>query len=852
MNISIKRLGDTEIRRLRLTISKSPNLFISNTQTKRTLVTPLTIGTGLVILLTLWLAVTRPAAAQELPADLRLLAWSPDGSFLLGTSPGQVVTRADGASQRARIIWRLPTSNDPAQRLAEGLEPQLSADGDQIVFTPLNAPDPNTRLAINVETGEIEPVEVGSLADPTVSLPGDPDGKLYTSPDGSRRAILVNQFFQAELWVGEAKQPVALVLRRDGEIFSDLSWSPDGAAIALIITPLGSQVDTAGELWRVDLDGGGAMRLSRNNAVDRSPVWRADGRELAVVRNEAWVTVPADALLVEKFAVDEPASISPADSPIGAQAQLTPPATIKVIHHAGNICRSVPVGQIDTIPFEEYVKRVVPHEVIASWPAATLRAQAVAARTYGWDKILENSGDAYHVTDWVDNQYMCDTTETATNQAVDDTTGEYLAYNGQIITAMFSAENSSPTKTNNNVNYLQAVDDPVSFGQTRNGHGYGMGQRGAQRWAAWHGWSYQTILRHYYRGVTVEQPGGGSDSPPKVELVLPWSNHYLTGNRLYLQLNSSDDSGLINATEVYRSTPTETNLLVSEAGPANSTGYVVDVSSWSEQTLVGNTLVLTAESVDGSSQRTVSPEVVVGLDRVAPTGLLTTATTLVGSTIITDSPVVSLTLSAEDDTSGPSYLALGNQNWLWEESTFTREAVGGQPVGRWVSDGAALDGQALQATTAADPAGAWQSSDITLSPAQPYRAYVRLKAGSVSLADEVVRLEMIDRSDGELIGLRRLRGVDFRAANRYQEFHVDFDTSTGVAGPIALRIIFLDVSDVSLDRLVVLEYPTAFTTKPSYSAGNFRIKVIDGAGNVSEDLLVTPRSATYVPVVLKH
>lgn len=808
------------------------------------------LRTCLFVLITTLLWFIRPAAAQEPPADLQLLAWSPGGDFLLGATPGQVITLANGSSQLSQVIWQIPTTGDPARRLAEGLEPQLSSDGRWVVFTPINAPDPTTRIAIDVTTGAMGPVEVGLLAAPDLSLPDDPAGRVYRSPDGTKRAILVNQFFQAELWVGEANQPAELKLRREGDLFSDLSWSPDGQSVALIITPLGSQVDTAGELWRVDLDDGDARQLSRNNAVDRSPVWRADGRELAVVRNEAWVIVPADELVSETLAVDESASISPANAPIGAQAQLTPPATIRVIHHASNTCRSVPVGQIDTIAFEEYVKRVVPNEVYPSWPADTLRAQAVAARTYGWDKYLQNPGGSYHVTDWVNNQYMCDNTVASTNQAVDDTAGEYLAYNGQIITAMFSAENSSPTKTNSNVNYLQAVDDPVSFGQTRNGHGYGMGQWGAQRWANQHGWSYQAILRHYYSGVTIEQPGG-SDAAPKVALIRPWSNQYLTGNRLFLQINTSDNSGVINATKVYLSTPTETNLLIDEAGPADSAGYVVDVSSWLDQALVSQTLVLTAETVDGGGQRTVSPEVVIGLDRVDPTGLLTTTTTLTGSTIIIDSPVVSLTLTAEDATAGAIDLALGNQDWVWEETDFTREEVGGQPVGEFVSDGAAWDGQALRAAVVDDPGGSWQSSDITLSAQQEYRAYVRLKVSSAELADEVVRLEVIDQADDELIGLRRLRGADFRADDLYQEFSIDFDTSTGVSGAIALRVTFLDAADISLDRFVVLAYPTALTSSPSYSTSNFRMKVIDGAGNVSGDLLVTSGYRVYLPIAIK-
>ncbi|MCB0192343.1 MAG: SpoIID/LytB domain-containing protein, partial [Anaerolineae bacterium] len=440
----------------------------------------------ILILLITWPGFSRPAIAQEPPADLNLLAWSPGGTFLLGTTPGSVITLADGSNQRTYNIWRIPTNGEADRYLAEGLNPHLSADGRQVIFTPLNAADPTIRIAIDVETGVIGPVDVSVLAAPSGALPGDPEGKVYVSPDGSKRAIVVNQFFRAELWVGEANQPAQRILSRDGELFSDLSWSPDGQAVALIITPLGNQIETAGELWRIDLDTAETMRLSQNNAVDRSPVWEADGRRLAVVRNEAWVIVPADRLLTEQFAVATASAVSAADAPIGAQAQLTPPATIRVIHHVGNTCRNVPVGQIDTIAFEDYVKRVVPHEVFPSWPADTLRAQAVAARTYGWDKYLQNPSAAYHVSDWVNNQYMCDDTVASTNQAVDDTSGEYLAYNGQIITAMFSAENSSPTKTNSNAIYLQAVDDPVSFGQTRNGHGYGMGQWGAQRWADQH------------------------------------------------------------------------------------------------------------------------------------------------------------------------------------------------------------------------------------------------------------------------------------------------------------------------------------------------------------------------------
>ena len=577
---------------------------------------------------------------------------------------------------------------------------------------------------------------------------------------------MVNEFFTATLWIGEENAPAQLVLSRDGELFSDLAWRPDGQALAFIRTPLGSQTDTSGEVWRLDLAEGNTLtRLSQNNVVDRSPVWSADGSNLAVVRNEQLVFVPSNQLLVEEFALSEPAVILPESAPIDAAAQLIPPTEIRVIHHASNSCRNVPVGQIDTIPFEDYVKRVVPYEVFPSWPAETLKAQAVAARTYGWDKYLQNPGGSFHVTDWINHQYMCDNTFPSTNQAVDDTSGEYLAYNGQMITAMFSAENSSPTKTNTNVNYLHAVDDPVSFGQTRNGHGYGMGQWGAQRWADQHQWSYQAILRHYYSNITIEESrdeaGTATDvAPPNISLIEPGSNHYITSNNLWLLLNTSDDSGNISQTNSYLTTPSETNLLVGEAGPANQAGYVIDISAWADQALVANTLVLTAEAVDGTGKRGVSPPTTIGLDRVAPTAFLTTATMLSGTTVINDSPVVSLTLTSFDATAGATHIALGRKEWEWQGENLIREEIDEQLVGQVVCDSEALNGLAMQATVANDPPGQWYSAEITLPAPKQYRAYFRVKVGDFTTANEVAQLGVIDNQS------RRSHWIAPSAGNR--------------------------------------------------------------------------------------
>jgi len=55
----------------------------------------------------------------------------------------------------------------------------------------------------------------------------------------------------------------------------------------------------------------------------------------------------------------------------------------------------------------------------------------------------------------------------AVNAAVAATRGQYIAYQGEVIKAFYSAENGSPTRSATGYPYIQAVDDPVSFGRER-------------------------------------------------------------------------------------------------------------------------------------------------------------------------------------------------------------------------------------------------------------------------------------------------------------------------------------------------------------------------------------------------
>lgn len=98
------------------------------------------------------------------------------------------------------------------------------------------------------------------------------------------------------------------------------------------------------------------------------------------------------------------------------------------------------------IPFEDYLKGVVPREMPATWHLEALKAQAIAARTFSIDEagkqtVLDNqSYQVYGGYDWHPN----------TNKAVEDTKGQVLTYNGKLIGAFFSSSNGGMTESNAN------------------------------------------------------------------------------------------------------------------------------------------------------------------------------------------------------------------------------------------------------------------------------------------------------------------------------------------------------------------------------------------------------------------
>ncbi len=123
---------------------------------------------------------------------------------------------------------------------------------------------------------------------------------------------------------------------------------------------------------------------------------------------------------------------------------------------------------INHVPLESYLRGVVPHEVSPSWPVASLKAQACAARAFGLGS--RQPGEAWDAYCDVRNQaYVGIGIEDArTDAAVKGTAGVTPSYGGKPIVATYFSCSGGHTEDvgfvwGGNYPYLKGVSDPYDY-----------------------------------------------------------------------------------------------------------------------------------------------------------------------------------------------------------------------------------------------------------------------------------------------------------------------------------------------------------------------------------------------------
>ena len=138
--------------------------------------------------------------------------------------------------------------------------------------------------------------------------------------------------------------------------------------------------------------------------------------------------------------------------------------------------KRVDTGNIDSIGLEEYIVGVLAGEMPIYFELEALKAQAVAARSYALKRMEYNKNNEYDVVDSIMNQVYLDRnylkeawgSSYTSNinkliRAVNETSGEYLDYNGGIADALFFSTSNGYTENSDvvfsfDVPYLKSVD----------------------------------------------------------------------------------------------------------------------------------------------------------------------------------------------------------------------------------------------------------------------------------------------------------------------------------------------------------------------------------------------------------
>ena len=123
---------------------------------------------------------------------------------------------------------------------------------------------------------------------------------------------------------------------------------------------------------------------------------------------------------------------------------------------------------INVVDLEDYVKGVIPYEMGGSWPLAALEAQAVCARTYVCGHSKHLSAYGFDVCAGTDCQVYngANSATSVTDQAVDNTAGECLYYDGYLVQdPVYHSSNGGATEDSANVwggekGYLIGKQDP--------------------------------------------------------------------------------------------------------------------------------------------------------------------------------------------------------------------------------------------------------------------------------------------------------------------------------------------------------------------------------------------------------
>jgi hypothetical protein len=202
---------------------------------------------------------------------------------------------------------------------------------------------------------------------------------------------------------------------------------------------------------------------------------------------------------------------------------VTVPASIRV----GTNCSCNSCSNVTVLSLESYVRSGLDNEWISSWGANSLKAGAIAYRSYGAYHVSNPIASNFDISSTTCRQVWDGTEVASTRNAANDTQGMVLVKNGAIAFTEYSSENNNAGCGNGyagtNTTGAPCISDPLCSGRATFGHGRGMCQYGSSFWHT-NGKTYLWIIDHYSPvGISLQSPVAADAQAPTTTIAGPAS-----------------------------------------------------------------------------------------------------------------------------------------------------------------------------------------------------------------------------------------------------------------------------------------------------------------------------------------
>ena len=122
---------------------------------------------------------------------------------------------------------------------------------------------------------------------------------------------------------------------------------------------------------------------------------------------------------------------------------------------------------VNMVDIEDYTQGILPNEMSNTWPLEALKAQACCARSYALSTLNRHNSNGFDlcVTEHCQVYRGRNSTNERTDQAVEETKGMYITYEGKLCQTFYASSNGGASESvenvwNDPIPYLRGVVDP--------------------------------------------------------------------------------------------------------------------------------------------------------------------------------------------------------------------------------------------------------------------------------------------------------------------------------------------------------------------------------------------------------